>query len=117
MTHSLEQDTYFLSSLLPRQLSYLGVLGPIRRTTDMLDAIALSMEGSRSEQLSEREAWKHRVHAPMGLDLGGDTPADIALAVVAEIQQTLRGASGLALRTRQKRSLNYVSSTTSLSAD
>jgi xanthine dehydrogenase accessory factor len=117
MTHSLEQDTYFLSSLLPRHLSYLGVLGPIRRTTDMLDAVALSIEGSRAEQLAEREAWKHRVHAPMGLDLGGDTPADIALAVVAEIQQTLRGASGLALRTRPKRSLSYASSTTSLSAD
>ena len=32
------------------------------------------------------------------LDLGGDTPADIALAAIAEIQQRLHRGSGLALR-------------------
>jgi len=117
MTHSLEQDTYFLQSLLPLRLSYLGVLGPIQRTRDILDAVALSRDGNRAEQLSERESWTHRVHAPMGLDLGGDTPADVALAIVAEIQQTLRGASGLALRTLREKLHGKSASAISLSAD
>jgi xanthine/CO dehydrogenase XdhC/CoxF family maturation factor len=34
----------------------------------------------------------------MGLDLGGDTPAEIALSVIAEIQQTRRQRTGLPLR-------------------
>lgn len=104
MTHSLEQDTYFLGSLLRKEVCYLGVLGPARRTCDMLDAIALEWGGSRTEQLAQREAWKRSVHAPMGLDLGGDTPADIALSVIAEMQQTLRGGSGEGLRTLRRRS-------------
>lgn len=96
LTHSLEQDTYFLQNLLGQELAYLGVLGPVKRTRDMLETIAaesgLEAAGAASEE------WQRRVHAPMGLDLGGDTPAEIALAIVAEIQLTVRQASGEALK-------------------
>ncbi len=117
MTHSLEQDTYFLGSLLRKDVSYLGVLGPARRTGEMLDAIALEWSGSRAEQLALREAWRQIVHAPMGLDLGGDTPADIALSIVAEVQQTLRGGSGEALRTLRARSGGFRVEAASIPAD
>jgi xanthine/CO dehydrogenase XdhC/CoxF family maturation factor len=98
MTHSLEQDTRILGELLKEDLAYLGVLGPRHRTAEVLLAVAnvLSVPASRVDaQLME---WMDRLHAPMGLDLGGDTPADIALAAVAEVQQTLRRATGLSLR-------------------
>jgi xanthine/CO dehydrogenase XdhC/CoxF family maturation factor len=44
------------------------------------------------------EEWMDRLHAPIGLDLGGDAPADIALAVIAEVQQWLHQSSGISLR-------------------
>lgn len=59
--------------------------------------------GSRRTQ-ARRRAWlvDHGVgedalatlHAPAGLDIGADTPAEIALSVLAELVATLRGAAG-----------------------
>jgi xanthine/CO dehydrogenase XdhC/CoxF family maturation factor len=96
MTHSLEQDTHILAHLLNCDLSYLGVLGPRHRTIEMLSAILRNQPPhiNSSEQI---ERCLERLHAPMGLDLGGTAPADIALAVIAEIQQTLHRASGRSL--------------------
>jgi xanthine dehydrogenase accessory factor len=102
MTHSLQQDTRILGHLLKEKLAYVGVLGPRRRTKDMLLTLASETGLPPSEQTfkidEQVERWMDRLHAPMGLDLGGDTPADIALAVIAEIQQNQHRATGLSLR-------------------
>jgi len=94
MTHSLEQDTRILAELLSQNLTYIGVLGPRRRTAEILASLA----ESRDIQPLQVNAWMERLHAPMGLDLGGDTPSEIALSVIAEIQQTRRSRTGLPLR-------------------
>ena len=99
MTHSLEQDTHILGELLGEDLAYLGVLGPRHRTSEVLLAVADALSVPASRVDAQMAAWMDRLHAPMGLDLGGDTPADIALAAVAEVQQCLRRATGLSLRT------------------
>jgi xanthine dehydrogenase accessory factor len=102
MTHSLQQDTRILSTLLQEELTYIGVLGPRRRTDEILATLAeeLGLPNSRSQAQLEAqlETWSQRVYGPMGLDLGGDISADIALAVIAEIQQNRHRASGLSLR-------------------
>ena len=41
-----------------------------------------------------------RVHAPVGLDLGAETPAEIAISVIAEALSAIRGTSAARLRTR-----------------
>jgi hypothetical protein len=74
------------------------VLGPRHRTSEVLLAVAHSLSVPAARVDAQLGAWLDRLHAPMGLDLGGDTPADIALAAVAEVQQTLRRATGLPLR-------------------
>ena len=42
------------------------------------------------------DRWLAQLHAPTGLDLGADTPAAIALSILAEIQQALTAATGAA---------------------
>jgi xanthine dehydrogenase accessory factor len=79
LTHSYEQDKAVLRELLPRTLEYLGVLGPLHRTTRIVDEIKDEIGLSREECLA-------RLHAPVGLPLGSGDPAVIALAIVAEIQ-------------------------------
>lgn len=98
MTHSFEQDAKLLASLLSREASpaYIGVLGPQRRTREMLAEAARLLGRTPSEH--QIEGWLARIHAPTGIDLGADTPASIALSILAEIQQTLANGSGQALR-------------------
>ena len=104
MTHSLEQDTNILRFLLRFDLSYLGVLGPRRRTNEILmTLVAESDQPDRDLRLVANQQME-QLHAPMGLDLGGETPAEIALSVIAEIQINLQRGSGLPLR--QVRSTN-----------
>jgi xanthine/CO dehydrogenase XdhC/CoxF family maturation factor len=98
MTHSLEQDTRILRMLLQEDLAYIGVLGPRRRTDEILSALAEESNLPRSRAEALAEDWGERLHAPMGLDLGGSTPSDIALSVIAEIQQCRHKTSGLPLR-------------------
>ncbi len=89
MTHSYTQDLDVLRSLIGQKLQYLGVLGPRKRTEQLLADLSISAEAIPEE-----------LHMPMGLDLGGDGPEQVALAVVAEIQSVLSGRTGAALRSR-----------------
>jgi xanthine dehydrogenase accessory factor len=83
MTHSFEQDKKIILQLLQRQLLYRGALGPRYRTADLLKYVVDRIGGTATE-------WMQKLHAPVGLDLGGDGPASIALSIVADIQATLR---------------------------
>lgn len=87
MTHNLSRDIRILQSL-PARPRYLGILGP-RSRTDKLIA-----------EVGDRPIVSANVYAPIGLDLGAQTPHEIALAIVAEIQAVLRGAAAGFLRDR-----------------
>jgi xanthine/CO dehydrogenase XdhC/CoxF family maturation factor len=103
MTHSFEQDARILASLLALDipLAYIGVLGPQRRTRELLAEVArlLNLIASTASAIDARiEGWLAQLHAPMGLDLGADTPETIALSVLSEIQQSLTASTALPLR-------------------
>lgn len=87
MTHNYLHDRELLQTLLPSPLSYLGVLGPKRRTEQLL------------QELGMAEQFSH-LYAPVGLDIGADTPEAIALAILAEMQTVLTNRSGGSLRNR-----------------
>lgn len=87
MSHSFAQDTFFLESLLAQPLGYLGVLGSRRRTFDLLARLG-------------RDRMPPGLHAPAGLDIGAETPEQIALSILSEMQATLTGRPGGALRER-----------------
>ena len=94
MTHSFEQDSRILASILALDfpLSYLGVLGPQRRTRELLGEAARLLHLPDSADRVDR--WLAQMNAPTGLDLGADTPATIALSIVAEVQKSLTAATG-----------------------
>jgi xanthine/CO dehydrogenase XdhC/CoxF family maturation factor len=98
MTHSFDQDSRVLASLLalPFPLTYIGVLGPQRRTRELLAESARLLHLPASMEHVDR--WLTQIHAPTGLDLGGEAPAAVALSILAEIQQVLSAATGLSLR-------------------
>jgi xanthine/CO dehydrogenase XdhC/CoxF family maturation factor len=88
MSHDYDKDRDCLAALLATRARYVGVLGPRARTARMLVDSRVTL----SDELCAR------LHAPVGLDLGAETPAEIALAVLAEVQATFAGTSGLRLR-------------------
>lgn len=72
---------------------YIGMIGSRRRVRATFDA--LLEEGFQRELLA-------RVHAPIGLDLGGETPAEIAVSVAAEIVHYWNGGSGQPLSEKER---------------
>ena len=91
MTHNYLHDRALLEQLLPSPVRYLGVLGPKRRAERLLAELTPSLvtDGALS-----------RLHSPVGLDIGADTPETIALAIIAEIQAVTAGRPGRFLRDR-----------------
>ena len=77
MTHNFVDDRVALAELLATPVDYVGVMGPAERFDRL--AAALADDGV---ELDERD--RERVYAPVGLDLGGASPAQVAHSVVAE---------------------------------
>jgi xanthine dehydrogenase accessory factor len=74
MSHHLPSDLEYLRSLSSTSIPYVGLLGPAQRRERLLSDLGAPAESLRP-----------RLHAPVGLPLGGRTPESIALAIVAEI--------------------------------
>jgi xanthine dehydrogenase accessory factor len=91
MTHSYEQDREMMTALLPIGPRYLGLLGA-RHRSSLLVSEAAAMAGMSVTECCER------IYAPVGLDLGGDGPEAIALAVIAEVQAVCMGKIGASRR-------------------
>jgi xanthine dehydrogenase accessory factor len=89
-THHYGRDYAALARLLPMELPYLALLGPRRRRDQMLHVLHEEGVSLRSE-----------FFAPAGLDLGSESPEEIALAIVAEILAAFSRASGQPLRNRK----------------
>ncbi len=93
MTHNFTHDKALLRVLLPRPLRYFGILGPKSRTARLLEELANEGDHFTDENLS-------RLHGPAGLDIGAETPEEIAVSILAEMQATLAQRHGGALRDR-----------------
>ncbi len=93
MTHNYARDRFILPELLASDAFYVGALGPKRRTEQLLEEIATTGRTFSEEKLA-------RLFAPVGLDIGADTPESIALSIVGEIQSVLKNRKGTSLRYR-----------------
>ena len=86
MTHNYALDAALLRQIMPLKPGYLGLLGPKARAEKLFAEIGMSPGPN--------------VHAPVGLDIGGDTPDLVALSVVAEIQARMNHRAGGMLKRR-----------------
>jgi len=78
MSHQYERDQSYLKKLLTSSIKYIGLLGPSKRRDKLLEDCGT--------HFSE---YENRVFAPIGLDIGADSPETIALAIVSEIQAVI----------------------------
>ncbi|SEP26052.1 xanthine dehydrogenase accessory factor [Halogranum amylolyticum] len=87
MSHNFVDDRLALDSLLETAVPYVGLMGPRKRFEEMREAFA--EEGTPLER-----ADLDRIATPVGLDLGGDHPSQIALSAVSELLAVHNGRDG-----------------------
>lgn len=88
MAHAATHDRAYLHTMLDANAAYIGVLGPRRRTMELLGERAVDGVPPAN------------VHSPVGLDLGAETSEEIALAIVAEVAAVAARRSGGMLKDR-----------------
>ena len=87
LTHRYADDLALLPGLLASPCFYVGVLGPRKRAARLMTALAAA--GALPDPASLA-----KLHAPAGLDLGGEGPAAVALSVLAQVQAAAEGRPG-----------------------
>ena len=92
MTHNYLHDLELLKILLPSPVRYIGVLGSKQRSERLLQDL--------HTQSTYTQAQLERLYAPIGIDIGADTPSEIAIAIIAEIQAVLAHRKGDFLKYR-----------------
>lgn len=87
VTRGHKHDEICLQEVIDKPARYIGMIGSRRRTTTI--RAHLKREGISEELL-------RGVYAPIGLDIGAQTPEEIAVAILAEIVMIRRGGNGRA---------------------
>ncbi len=90
--HRLDEEV--LRAAIRSDAAYIGMIGSRRRVGAVFDH--LRRAGIPEETIA-------RVHAPIGLDIGADTPAEIAVAIAAEMVNLRRGGRALSMSARLRR--------------
>jgi len=90
MTHDYQWDKVILKKSIDLKPNYIGMLGPRKRKVKMEE------DGSLGN-LSDLDF----LYSPVGLDLGAETPEEIAVAIIAEILTVFRNRNGRSLKYRQ----------------
>jgi xanthine dehydrogenase accessory factor len=93
MSHNYDYDCDVLRKLIKTETPYIGILGPRKRFDKML--MEFKKEGI---ELSNEDF--HRIHSPIGLDIGAEAPDEIAVSIIAEIQGKFSNRSGGFLKYR-----------------
>jgi xanthine dehydrogenase accessory factor len=88
VTRGHRYDELVLRRTIKSRAAYIGMIGSRRKVSTIFE----NLKGSG---ISEKAI--HRVHAPIGLDIGAETPEEIAVSILAEIIKLRRGGTGESL--------------------
>ncbi len=91
MTHNYVYDKALLSLLIKSPILYVAMLGPKKKLERMMAEYEDEGITFSAEEIA-------KIHSPAGLDLGAETPEEIAISILAEVQAFLRKRNGMALR-------------------
>ncbi|WP_435132690.1 XdhC family protein [Formosa sp. A9] len=91
MSHSLNKDVQYLMALHKTKPAYLGVLGSSKRRERLFSEVMNHVPDFSFQFLES-------IHGPAGLHLGAETPAEIALSIIAEILSVTRNVAVQPLR-------------------
>ncbi|MDQ0341006.1 xanthine/CO dehydrogenase XdhC/CoxF family maturation factor [Caldalkalibacillus uzonensis] len=94
MSHHFHQDSIYLKGLLHEHISFIGILGSRKRTEKLLEA--LRVNDSQTNDLDQSN-----LYYPVGLDIGAETPEEIALSILSEIVAHYHNRSGGSLSMRK----------------
>lgn len=94
MTHNYNYDLAMLRELIQRDARYIGILGSRGKVARMMDDL-------RNEGKDVDKALPF-IYGPVGLDIAAETPEEIALSIVSQIQTVLFGGSGKHLHQWEK---------------
>ncbi|MFN8471566.1 MAG: XdhC family protein [Anaerolineae bacterium] len=95
VTRGHQHDVESLIAVLDRPTAYIGMIGSARRVRAVFELLEREM-GIDPQRLD-------KVYSPIGLDIGAETPAEIAVAIMAEIVKVRRGGTGVSLTDRERR--------------
>ncbi len=91
MTHNIESDERYLKAIANSRIPFIGLLGPAQRKDRLLQSLSV-----KSTRLADR------VFGPVGLDIGAETPEEIALSIMAGIHAAINRRDGRQLNTQAK---------------
>ena len=81
LTHDPKLDNPAIHTALANDIFYLGCLGSTRTHSKRVDQLVKA--GFGADDIA-------RIHAPVGLDIGGRSPAEIAVSIMAQVTESLR---------------------------
>ncbi|GAB1308126.1 XdhC family protein [Urechidicola sp. KH5] len=94
MSHNFAKDVLYLKALKDKEPMYIGLLGPAKRRNQMLDAfIEYHVEVS--------DEFLDTIYGPAGLDIGAETPEEIAVSIISEIVAVSRNIKALHLQDKK----------------
>jgi xanthine dehydrogenase accessory factor len=94
VTRGLPVDLALFPPLLKTPAPYIGLIGSVRRWTITAKALQEQYQVSESDLL--------RIRAPIGLELGAETPKEIALSIMSEITMLRHGATAAPMNANRK---------------
>ena len=95
LTHNYHYDLAVLKELIRhKEIPYIGILGPKKKFERMKED--LEKDGVKlSPDLLKK------IYSPIGLEIGAETPEEIGLSILAEIQAIVTGTKGTSLREKK----------------
>ena len=99
MTHSFSSDLKYLNALINKTPCYIGLLGPAQRREKLISQLI-----ERHPEISD--SFLDLLYGPTGINIGAETPQEIAISIIAEILSVKREQEPFPLRLKSGKILS-----------